>query len=225
MNTLHSLQLYYFSHDLQDEDYLKIRIGTGRSESIHCALDSDHQHGGRRLGNLDVEGIATAAEVRWTWSSELILSDAAKRLVETEKFSGVSFNPVGLASSDLARRYGALWEIKVTGWGGVASGTKKTLDCKSCGHLEYSCDASPIWPQDLRGQALPDFFMIWPFPVYVFVSEAVVKAFKSFTTSGYFFRHYSELHCEDGEDLSPGRLRYYLDDERARSIGEPLGIY
>ena len=65
--------------------------------------------------------------------------------------------------------------------------------------------------------------MVWPLPMYVFITDRVRKAILENHLSGVRITAISELKKTDG--FSPGRLRTCMPEGRARQLGEPLGIY
>jgi hypothetical protein len=67
-----------------------------------------------------------------------------------------------------------------------------------------------------------DFFMVWPMPGYVFVTDRLVTIILDHQLTGARCTPVSELGRTDG--FSPGRLHYYMPQERARQLGGALGI-
>jgi hypothetical protein len=68
-----------------------------------------------------------------------------------------------------------------------------------------------------------DFFMVWPMPRFVFISNRVASFIQEEEISGVQVVQVSNLRPTRG--FSPGGLRIWMDDDRARLLGQPLDIY
>ena len=95
--------------------------------------------------------------------------------------------------------------------------------CPVCGHLKYTGMQHPAYLIDESRWDGSDFFMVWPMPTHVFVTERVVEAIQQNRLSGVRLVRVSDLKPTDG--YTPGRLSYWMPEQRARELGEPLGIY
>ena len=99
--------------------------------------------------------------------------------------------------------------------------------CSVCGHLRYTELLNAEQLIDESKWDGSDFFMVWPLPKYVFVTERVVNVIREHHLTGVRIVPVSELkpsrHVIPG--YSPGRLSYSMPEKRARELGEPLGIY
>jgi hypothetical protein len=123
-----------------------------------------------------------------------------------------------------------LWELVVTGWAGMAppeSGVRLIEDCPACGLKVYSAWTNPerlIAPSQWDGS---DFFMVWPLPMDIFVTEHVAQVIGEKRLSGGVLEPFEDITfpLEVVPKLSPGRLSYHMPEPRARELGEPLGIY
>jgi hypothetical protein len=67
-----------------------------------------------------------------------------------------------------------------------------------------------------------DFFMVWPLPLFHFVSERAARVMLEHDLTGGVLLEMDEIRPLDG--LSPGRLSYWMPFERARALGESLQI-
>ena len=201
------------------------------TEQIICPLTRDHMRGGKRITDLSV----TLPRYRvqdfvWTWGSECLIQDRVLELFRENRFSGFEVKPVRARY----RRAGEgepprLWELAVTGWGGVApalSGIKLVEECRSCGYLGYSSWTNAgglLDPSEWDGS---DIFMVWPLPRYIFVTDRVAQVARRHKLSGILLRRSKSLVFPESviPGLSPGRLSYWMPAERARELGAPLGI-
>jgi hypothetical protein len=66
--------------------------------------------------------------------------------------------------------------------------------------------------------------MIWPMPVYIFVSERVFRVYKENEFKGARFSKTFPTR-ESGMGFSPQHLSMFMPEERAHEIGDPLGIF
>lgn len=201
-------------------------------ETIECPVDPNHQRGGRRLTDLSVLLSSDRVEdVVWTWMSECLVQESVLRALRAEGITGYVAQPAKatFASAVPEEPRGeppALWELTITGWAGMAppdSGIRLTDSCRGCGLLTYSCfdNATQLFrPGQWDGS---DFFMIWPLPRYVFVSQRLASLLRNRGFTGFILQPISDLTCS-GPTLSPGRLTRWMPRERAINLGGPLGI-
>ena len=199
-------------------------------ESIKCPVNAAHQHPGRRIGDLSIvipDG--KVGDFIWTWYSECLVQDRTLGLMRALGLTGFEVRPVTARFERSAECPPTLWELILTGWGGVASpASGLQLDaaksCSVCGHLVYSGLTNPDLLIGRNTWDGSDLFMVWPAPKFVFVTERVVNMLLEHRLSGACALRASELKLASGE-LTPGRLSYSMPESRARELGGPLGIY
>ena len=107
--------------------------------------------------------------------------------------------------------------------GSECSGIHEVLRCPVCGKLEYSKLLHPEKLINLQAWDGSDFFIVWPLPRYIFVTERVVKLFETHKLSGARFTQ--EMDPTVGEGYGPGRLSYWMPEDRAHFLGDPLDIF
>jgi hypothetical protein len=197
-------------------------------ENIVCPIDEGHQRGGYRSSGLIVDVEQINADAIWTWESNCIVSDRVRSLLEQNQLTGLEFRPaIVRTKSDPDGMRARRWELRAIGWGGIApasSGIHLTGSCAACGYLRYSCFDRPeliIQPEQWDGS---DFFFVWPLPKYIFVSERARQVLSTAEVTGLAFVPPIELRCQSG-GLGPGRLHYWLPEQRAHELGDSLGIY
>lgn len=215
-------------------------------EQITCPLDEHHMRGGKRTTDLSI--LLTSKRITdFVWAWECIIQDRVLRMFREEGFTGFEVKPVkarmkirekhpdpcddnpGLKVEDAAQiEIPTLWELVVTGWAGVApeeSGIRLEKSCPGCGHLHYSGydDASLLI--DEKQWDGSDFFIVWPLPLFIFVTDRVARFIRKHKLTGARLQASETLQDTYPPGFSPGRLSYYMPEERAREIGEPLGIY
>jgi hypothetical protein len=195
-------------------------------EKIRCPIHAGHSRG-RRTSPLDmVVPCDPPPSLIFTWMSECLIQEPARLAFERERLTGFSTMPararVKKTGVDIP-----VHELTITGWGGIApesSGIRLTERCSGCGHLHYSSLERPeelLLSTNWDGS---DFFMIWPLPRFRFVTERVVEACQRHGVTGVVFSANWSPARRDNIGFSPGRLSYYMPQERAHLLGGAFGI-
>ncbi len=199
-------------------------------ETITCPVSEGHQRSGRRLTDLSVVLPRGSVEsFVWTWQSECLMQDHVLGLFRSRGFTGFEVKPVTARFDGSSEKPPTLWELVLTGWAGMASSASglrldEAKSCAVCGHLTYTGLVDPGHLIDKEKWDGSDFFMVWPFPRLVFVTQRVVDAIRENKLTGVrAVRGWSFEPVTD--EFSPGRLSYSMPEGRARELGEPLGIY
>jgi len=202
------------------------RAGEVDTETVYCTKYPGHQRSGRRFDPLSVNVRGDSLpDFVWTWYSECLIQDSVQRVFREEGLRGYELKPVRMYLNDVSISTPTFWELVVTGWGGVASpesGVRLVSECPYCRHRVYSCFNDPKQLIDWSKWDGSDFFMIWPLPRFIFVSDKVAKLVSQ-RFSGAELQAFDEIRC--GKTLTPGRLSYWMPEPRAREIGEPLDIF
>jgi uncharacterized protein CXXCG len=201
-------------------------------EQVVCPKFPNHQRAGRRITPLSVVLPAVVTDFVWTWGGDCLIQSNVLQALREAGISGFSVSPVKARfDASRSRSVPELWELGITGWGGVAppeSGIKldEARSCRYCGHLVYTdfTDASRLI--DLRAWDGSDCFILWPLPRYFFVTDRARNVIESEEFTGVSFTDVNDLKKPSGviAGFSPGRLSYWLSQEAARRIGGPLGI-
>lgn len=200
---------------------------------IYCSANPGHRRAGKRLTNLSV--VLPRRDVPdfvWTWKSECLVQDRVLTVFREHGITGFEVRP---ASAHFRVRTEAdpprLWELVVTGWGGVApeaSGVRllESKSCSVCGHLVYSGFDDPSRLIDESQWDGSDIFIVWPLPRFIFVTERVADVIRSYKLTGVVLQRQEDLRVRNLlGTLAPGRLSHHMPEARARELGEPLGIY
>ena len=199
------------------------------TETIRCPVnDKGHSRGGKRLTDLSVAlpGRNTQDFV-WTWQSNCLLTDRVLKLFQDDGFTGFEVKPVKARYKKSKQTPPRLWELVVTGWAGMAppeTGIKLIEHCPACGSIKYS---ACLHPDKLIAESQwdgSDFFMVWPLPRFIFITNRVAETIRRDHLTGAVLESPSELTFS-GMGFGPGRLSYWMPEARARELGEPLGIY
>jgi hypothetical protein len=186
-------------------------------ESVGCSSFPDHQRAGSRIGSLSVDFKESFEEedFLWTWYSECLLKTKIANRLSVAGLTGFEIKVAKVTSHSrvVSEMYS---EFALIGWGGVASkdsGVKITQTCPTCGMLTYSGVSNWRKLVDWGEWDGSDFFMIWPLPRYIFVTNRAVQTMKQMNLSGVSFKPLIDLDIQD-DDLSPGRVSYWFSQDQ-----------
>lgn len=199
-------------------------------EQVICPRFPGHQRGGKRTTDLKVV-LHTADLHDFIWfdyGGECVIQDRVLQIFRDNNVTGFEVKAVRARFDDSDMIPPIVWELVVTGWAGMAkpeSGIRldESASCSECGHLRYTGleKANEIIDTDRWDGS--DFFMVWPMPRHIFVSDRVINIIRDHQLTGTRPTLICELTRTNG--FSPGRLHYYMPEERAKALGIPLGIY
>jgi hypothetical protein len=157
-----------------------------------------------------------------------LLSQKTLDVFAQHQVTGYQVRPVRVSFRNRAKTEPPpLYELVVTGWGGTAApqaGVRLLESCPGCMRRLYSI-AEPNRLIDPKAWDGSDIFMVWPLPKYRFVSDRLANLIRGERLTGVDLIPAPEIPMTRGADLGPGGLRLWMPDDRARQIGEPLGIY
>lgn len=116
-------------------------------------------------------------------------------------------------------------QMVITGWGGIAKGIRRVES-----HRGKHCYTLPENPSDLLNLDQwdgSDIFRIWP-ACGIYVTERVAEIVKNKKIRGLHLRRIEEISftpVDENVGLIGHPLASMYPEEKARKIGEPLGIY
>jgi hypothetical protein len=188
--------------------------------TVTCPIDGSRRPG-KRLPDLSVTLPRGAVQdFVWTWYSERLLQDHVLELFRASGLTGFEVKPVKVKFKRVMdRKPPRLWEMVVTGWGGMAppeSGIRLIERCDGCGHTVYSGCTRPDKLIDYSQWDGSDFFIVWPLPKYIFVTDRVAITIRSNHLTGANLKSPDTLDLSGG--FSPGRLSHWMPEQRAREI-------
>ena len=199
-------------------------------ESVVCPANDGHQRAGKRLTGISMTLPGHSIEdIVWTWYSECLLTDHVLDLFKSSGFTGFQVSPVRARYRRDDAEAPRLWELVVTGWAGMASpesGIRAIEHCQACGLTYYSQWTNPeklIVASQWDGS---DFFMVWPIPRHIFVTQRVARTICTGQITGATLTALPDMRRTHASGkFSGSRLSYHMPEKRAREVGEPLGIY
>ncbi|MEN6370689.1 MAG: hypothetical protein ABFD64_01620 [Armatimonadota bacterium] len=165
-----------------------------------------------------------------------MIKDCVLQMFRNEGFTGLNVLPIVAKMKSWRSKnvidsieIPKLWEVFATGWGGMAkpqSGIHLLSD--RGGFLRYSDleDSSNLIDENQWDGS--DFFIVWPMPRYLFVSDRVARFIMKHKLTGVKLIRVESLRDSikySTLGYSPGRLRAWLPEPKAKEIGEPLNIY
>jgi hypothetical protein len=198
-------------------------------EGVSCPVCEGHQRAGRRLTNLSVIlPSGPIGDFVWTWYGELLVQDRALDVLRANGLAGFEVKTANARFQGSTDQPPPLWEIVVTGWAGMAdpaSGIRldKQKSCDACGELLYTGLVRPDLLIDNSKWDGSDFFMVWPLPKFVFVTDRVVRTLREHNLTGVRSLKASEVE-PPADGFGPGRLSYWMSEARAKVLGRPFGI-
>jgi hypothetical protein len=154
-------------------------------------------------------------DVAWTGYGDLLIGRRMLELLHKERLSGFVVRSVNMVNGQ------EMYWLQASGWAGMAA-TDSTIYreyyYKCCGHVHYKIIAAPpriVEPSRWDGS---DFFIVWPMPMYIFVTERIVNLLSEWDIRGVAY--VPETHAVRRSDsFSPGKLSDYMDGHLALSRG------
>lgn len=194
-------------------------------------------------------------EFQWGAPGECIITDAVLKVLRDEGITGFEVQPVEAkwrvrtkppdpTKEDLGDYLGhvtpkvaaalppipPLWELKVRGWGGLLAedtGVRLIDFCPGCGSSGYKQWKTGRFRIDESQWDGSDVFMVWPVPLYIFISDRLAQIIRRMRWGGVRLVRAEDLPGADerSDSLGPGPLTWYMADYLARQRGEPRGLY
>ena len=197
----------------------------------NCPITPDHTYSGHRISPLYLQVRHNRRDEAMIWFGSLGSGFVVQETLLNE-FEKCGFTGYQTRSATVRFRDGSISteyrEFIVTGWAGMArpeSGIRLVKNCPACLMKRYSAISDYGNLIDWTQWTGDDFFIVWPMPLYTFVSDRFAqwlqtRRVKSFWLMGPEDR--ARLIGKNG--FGPGRLSDYLPEELAIKYGRPLGL-
>jgi hypothetical protein len=204
-------------------------ITLGKYERVECSADPSHIFSEQKIGELWVElPSRTLSDFEWTWNSDIFVTPHAVDVLQKNNVTGFETRPLGKAVYKKRSRGEPppLFELAVTGWGGMAArtaGVELVEFCPACRHRDYTI-AEPSQLIDPSAWDGSDLFMVWPLPRYRFASNRLAEIIRSHPISGVRLIPANEIPMKRGTNLGPGSLKTWMPEERALEIGKRFDV-
>lgn len=197
------------------------------SQIIECQINPGHKRGTRREKLDLVLPCSRPPDFVFTWMSECLIQSSVLRALTHNQITGFETRPAR-ATIKKTRAIVDVEELVVTGWGGIAderSGIREIERCPECGFVRYSGVSDPTHILNRASWDGSDIFMVWPLPLYRFVTERFVQVVRDSGFSGVsFVQAFPALKRGVSSGFTPGRLSQFMPSSRARLLGEGLDI-
>lgn len=162
----------------------------------------------------------------------MFISGAALDVLQRLNPAKFSADPCEVTYGEGVARREPFFQLDVTGWGGLAQGSKLEERCPGCGAQTWSVEDVNDMIDESQWDG-SDLFFAWPAPLYTFATNRVRLAFEEAGLVGARFYPYTSVRqslpsiVDKGPSrrFSPGKLEFWLPPKRAKEIGEPLGIF
>jgi hypothetical protein len=119
-----------------------------------------------------------------------------------------------------------LYQLVVTGWGGLAApaaGVSLIHSCSACALRIYSIK-DPSQLIDAVAWDGSDLFFVWPLPKYLFASDRLADILRREKVSGLEFIPAPNIPLKKGATAAPGFLSEYIPADRARELDQRFGV-
>jgi hypothetical protein len=197
-------------------------------EQITCPSSDGHRRPGRRLGDLRVTiDPAGVKDFTWTWLQDILVSERSLDVFLKHRITGYEIRPATISYSKRSpAKPPAMYELIVTGWGGMpssAAGLTVTKSCPACNHRTYAI-AEPSRLIDTASWDGSDLFIVWPLPRFPFASDRLANILREERITGVKLISALDIPLKRGNGATPGRLLDWMPASRAHALGAPLGI-
>ncbi len=220
---------YYFIEPVySDRFYGDGNESYSQRETIPCPITREHLDGSRRVGPLHMRLHHNDRREWIIWSvAGLVIHQDILEDFEKAQFTGFLTQPATVQFKDGTMSHDYR-EFIVTGWAGIArpeSGIKVCVDCSACHWKTYTGIKSPEQLVDWRQWTGDDFFMVWPLPLHILVTERAANWFKSKKSRRYQVRGPGDRgHLARTTGFAVARLSNFMPVDLAVKYGRPLGL-
>jgi hypothetical protein len=197
-------------------------------ELVTCSAEPGVRRLGNRLGDLavcvDPRGVKGFT---WLGGGEVMILPRVLQLLERNGVTGFETRPVKVSLPDeIELTPPDLYELVVTGWGGLAApaaGVELVQWCPACGYKKYAI-AEPSRLIDASAWDGSDLFVVWPLPKFPFCSDRLANILREEKISGLKLIPAPDIRPKRGSLASPGSLADHMPDPRARELEDRFGV-
>jgi len=200
-----------------------------KKEHKACPITTEHMGGSRRISPLAVK---LARNLRgetmiWCWVEGLVIHERVLDGFRQQGFTGYRTREATVRFRDgkLSNEY---HEFIVTGWAGVAraeSGVRVKKGCPVCHWKNYTGITTYESLIDWSQWTGDDFFIVWPLPRFILITERVAQWILSHEVKSYRLRGLDDFDQPVGVNgFTVGRLSNYIPEDLAIKYGRPLDL-
>jgi len=212
---------YWLNPDIKEDDHLRYGKHMAFRTQL-CERNPDHTRRQIRRTPLRLEfrGVGLT-DFLWTSYSEAIVGEDVVRVFAEWGMDGCEFVPVELENTMGDPIAADLYELRVTGWGGMASvesGVRVLKECPHCKRRVFSGYTDPSQLVDLDAWDGSDIFTVWPLPRYLLATESVKELLAARQLTGVKAVPVAKLPKVVAGTLTPGNIRDWFDENRANAF-------
>jgi hypothetical protein len=194
-------------------------------EKLPCPISHEHVDGLRRVSDLalEVKHDSRDEKIVWRWIEGCVVHESLVAEFRKGGLTGYRLRPstVRFRDGGISKDY---QELIITGWAGIArpeSGIRVTKRCPRCQWKKYSSlrDVERLidWSQWSGG----DFFIVWPLPGFILITERVAELLLSLDIKSFQLRGLQEI---GSFGFTVARLSDFMPEDLAIKYGRPLGL-
>jgi hypothetical protein len=223
-------RIYFLDPNVRFDDKL-VYTGAMRMETALCPLNAGlpSQHATRQRWTNPIKAIGPIhrmTDIEWTVYHDLLIERDIVEKLQAAQFSGIEFRPAELYTTTETPIGREVFHLKVTGWGGMASpesGIHVIKECPQCKRRVFSgfTDPEKLFTGDAWDGS--DFFIIWPMPKFIFVTDRVADWIIKSEYSGVRVKPLEKFQKSLANTYTPGHLHDWFDDAKLAEIMERLG--
>jgi hypothetical protein len=218
-------RIYWFDTNVRWKNQLRY-TSSMKLDTIVCTKNPEHASSQRWRRPLKLIGpVEPFSDFEWSVYSDVFVRREIATSLKNSGFTGIHFDEVEYYSTTETPFGRDALELRVQGWGGMApqtSGVRVIEQCPCCNHQVFTTATNPKNLFDPEIWDGSDFFIIWPLPRYIFVTQRVRDMIQSEGWSGPRIRPIADLaELNDrfiAGTLSPGHLEDWFDKEKADQI-------
>jgi hypothetical protein len=201
----------------------------GDREQRPCPITTDHIDGSRRVGPMVVRLKHNRRDERliWCWAYGTLVHETLLTEFEQQGFTGFRSRPATVYFRD-AVASDEYHELVVTGWAGIAnpeSGVRVAKSCPACHWKKYTRVTNYDKLIDWTQWSGDDFFMVWPMPHNVLISERVALWTLGRDVKSHKLTSLDDCdHPAGATGFTVARLSNFLPEDLAIKYGRPLGL-
>ncbi len=198
-------------------------------ERLLCPNSKEHGDLNRRVGPLVLEVSHNRKDeiMIWGWIESYVVHSRLLEEYVKQGFTGYRTKPavVRFRDGSTSNEY---HEFIVTGWAGIAlpeSGVQVVNSCSACHWKTYSSIVDYNNLIDWSQWTGEDFFMVWPLPKFILITEPVANVLQRYTSKSFRLMKPDNLApFATSDGFTVARLSNFLPDDLAIKYGRPLGI-
>ena len=194
-----------------------------------CPITTKHNDGHRRISQLalTLKHNRRDETMIWCWVEGLVIHEKVLDGFKQQGFTGyrTRASTVRFRDGKLSNEY---QEFIVTGWAGIAtpeSGVRVKRGCSACHWKNYTGITNYEKLIDWSQWTGDDFFIVWPLPRYILVTERVAHWILGNHLKSCTLTRLDDFHHPAGASgFTVGRLSNYMPEDLAIKYGGPFDL-